>query len=992
MLTPSLPPARYDNEIDVSFTVDNPNITKVAYTLDGTQPVISEYIAYDQLNPPNPFLAVTQDGRGNVVYDGGFPKFYNSRAPGPEVTSFEELNGEFKFLYNAIKFCARTPLTSGRQKILVIGDGTANSYNVKQTNSNGFRTSFERIAEIVDFDLVIKNKEDWGTIIDVRLSELMLYDLIIIMSSASGLPSGHPTHITPASVNDILTYRERGGGLIVITDHGKNCEDIDDARVYTSGSFFNMGNQIITNFGAYFTGDFNRSPVNVGYIRNTFGDHPLLNNLDDSESIWAGGSESEVRVIEVETINPNEIPTFNLDGPDTHVISFLLLDDEGNGHSYRFMYTVGAEGYVSFKSKLGETLLNPVPTTKRFFDYDIIPTEEGVGTVEGVLFRNEIEIASFTTIDGVTTYTWFHGQYLPTTVVDGVNYRVEVRSPVLFTDSITLTKDDVVIKNNFNENLKDIHIGEYDNVSYNQLIYDMQRYCSFIFNKSKVVTIPESFKVIKDELRNEPTPTLDMYVYSDVVEDEGFEGNVGYSQLNSIVYRRENNDWTPHLEVNLLDIFERNQTILTQDGRTCHVKDWNVLDCGSGFLGEVPTDGFINGIELAELVEFEEGTAVNTYEPWLKFYDGVDNRTKYIAKKPFRNAISWDQLNTVDLVYGKEIAFKGSRYLCRLVRGSTVDPYDGSIGYDTQPTWGSEWNRLMYPICALTGNATYDVFNPNGPQPGTWASYNQTTDLSLLNDPPIRTWVQETYSDNPNHRLVRGIFGVAYSSRATYTDSSNGFGWRPLLEYLGPVPVFVRELPSTELINGIDLATLVGLTTGVEVNSDGGWLEFKDPSDGKTKFIAKKPFRHSISWDQINAVDCVYGKQITIGGHQYTCRLIKGANSDPYVGDLDYDTEGTWNSEWNRLLYSICLPTGNATYDNIVDPNSQGFAAWASYNQETDLIMVSTGGSGSYSWCQESQGANRVVRGQHSVTRVGNIISTNTNIFFGWRPLLELVE
>ncbi len=202
------------------------------------------------------------------------------------------------------------------------------------------------------------------------------------------------------------------------------------------------------------------------------------------------------------------------------------------------------------------------------------------------------------------------------------------------------------------------------------------------------------------------------------------------------------------------------------------------------FKGEVGTGDFINGIELAALVSLTAGTAINTYEPWLHFVDPIDNKTKFIAKKPFRRSLSWNQLNAAGIVYGKEITIGSNQYICRLIKSGLTDPMDATVGYDTEPTWGSEWNRLMYPICAPTGNATYDVFNPNGPQPGAWASYNQTDDLILLSSggSGSYTWCQETHSLNTGFRSLRGYNGVSGVVPNTSSNASSARGWRPLLE------------------------------------------------------------------------------------------------------------------------------------------------------------------------------------------------------------------
>ena len=60
--------------VNISTT---PDIELFAITTDGIPPVIAKYIAYDNLSPANPFIATVEDGLGNILLDGGFPKWYN---------------------------------------------------------------------------------------------------------------------------------------------------------------------------------------------------------------------------------------------------------------------------------------------------------------------------------------------------------------------------------------------------------------------------------------------------------------------------------------------------------------------------------------------------------------------------------------------------------------------------------------------------------------------------------------------------------------------------------------------------------------------------------------------------------------------------------------------------------------------------------------------------------------------------------------------------
>lgn len=49
------------SSINVTGTV-GADVKSIIYTTDGTAPTLAKYIAYDNLTPPNPFVAVVQDG------------------------------------------------------------------------------------------------------------------------------------------------------------------------------------------------------------------------------------------------------------------------------------------------------------------------------------------------------------------------------------------------------------------------------------------------------------------------------------------------------------------------------------------------------------------------------------------------------------------------------------------------------------------------------------------------------------------------------------------------------------------------------------------------------------------------------------------------------------------------------------------------------------------------------------------------------------------
>lgn len=298
----------------------------VSYTVNGLMPTLSDYVAYDTLTPPNPFIAVTQDSRGNVVYDGGFPKFYNNVGPKP-TDKFADLNAAFKFLHNALNFVSNKAKTNaGNKKILILGDAVATSaYAVKGTGASSFFTSFTNLFTIAGYVPVFKDISDYASTLNPTAAELDEYCAILLMSSNYATPTGV---FTPAAVAAVVAFREAGNGVILITDHGEFVTDVNVAATGSYLGFFRTANQLATEFGTYFTGLYDRSPVNVGFLRSTYGDHPLYNGMTNDEFIYAGASESQVVVQRYPRYAPNAIPPISMtDG--CYLVQILTVLNDG---------------------------------------------------------------------------------------------------------------------------------------------------------------------------------------------------------------------------------------------------------------------------------------------------------------------------------------------------------------------------------------------------------------------------------------------------------------------------------------------------------------------------------------------------------------------------------------------------------------------------------------------------------------------------------------
>lgn len=620
---------------DISFDVPegyylNPFVTRMIlsgavkslqFSVNGAPPSISKYVAYDQLDPPNPFIAVTQDGNGNVVYDGGFPKFYNSQAPtegikdsvsvefngqcsgvaGPgangncyyynqfasdvvtaavgdklvydvlinsldvrtgidgitnaqpntayysmrdwgidygdlskpyglkdqngirshpavalgsralnkwyhreidltpcaghtfrkwsmaheadvagfmssrfrdiyivdkngriKATLFKDvlklpgnsntefgasgysnlvktvydpraqLTASFKYLFNAINWVAdERKVTAGNRKILIMGDqpSTAN-YAVKSTATAGFFTSFTRLAATVGFTPTFVDITDYPSgQLDTTLATLEQYACVLLMSGGTGLQEWMSDDCRDA----LVRYRQNGGGIIIITDDGPEFTDISQAypAPKVSRQFFATANKLAVQFGTYFTGNYNRTPVNVGFLRSTYGDHPLYGGMADTESINAGGSESRVMVQQFQTYLPGEVPPFNIPLGRT-IIQVAAKKTNESVVSFKITYWVGP---FDFRFQDGETLAKDgeiidTRVRNRAQMKAVLSTVSDADITADIL-KNGTKVGALTyTKAGGVVQTWLTGKTTPVAVKDGDKFTIKVLTPI----------------------------------------------------------------------------------------------------------------------------------------------------------------------------------------------------------------------------------------------------------------------------------------------------------------------------------------------------------------------------------------------------------------------------------------------------------------------------------------------------------------------------------------------------------------------------------
>lgn len=446
-ITPSPAPGPFLDPIDVTFSF-TPDITGVAYSTDGSPPSISKYIAYDTLTPPNPFIAVTEDGRGRVVYDGGFPKFYIGSAPAAG-TQFEGLPGGYKYAFNAIRWISNhEKVAVGNSKVLVLGDAVATeNYSIKGTKGNDFSVSLDRLFAALGVQYTLKDRADYGGVLNPTLAELEEYACVVVFSTL--YTSGQ--FISNQAINDMVTYRENGNGIFIITDHGVVLPNIQAAMGEHAG-FFRTGNFICTRFGAYFSGDFNRTPVNVGFLRRTYGDHPLYNNLSDAEDISAGGSESKVVVTTANVLSPSALPPIRVDKKGINTIQILAVLANGEMVSGRYVYIIQGDEFVFSRvtnPKTGQVETNQGklyadPTGKALAEMWVDGSV--LGTVWGEVLLNGKRIGElYYTSSGGSKVYWLAGKLEYTPIGDKDAIRQAIAIPFTYGKDIVGVRDEVTI-------------------------------------------------------------------------------------------------------------------------------------------------------------------------------------------------------------------------------------------------------------------------------------------------------------------------------------------------------------------------------------------------------------------------------------------------------------------------------------------------------------------------------------------------------------------
>lgn len=421
---------------------------------------------------------------------------------------------------------------------------------------------------------------------------------------------------------------------------------------------------------------------------------------------------------------------------------------------------------------------------------------------------------------------------------------------------------------------------------------------------------------------------------------------------------------------------------------------WLLDVCGVGYgLRDDNHDGMsTGGVNVGPLQNNDSG--------WLKFIK--DNKTMYIAKKPFVNNIAWNDLAKRTLVYGDRTVRIGSRlYWIRLIK---EEEYTGCL---TRLLDGDLWWYRSDELALTEKTWVHD--RQEGLVRKTMSDKNVITTISPKNRigayRPVLELIPigaEPYNNLPVCPLATSE-NFQYDQ---YTDTG----------YFGVTP-------ASSLVTGSVLASALGITEGTIQNDADGYLKFY--WHGKIIYMAQKTFRSDLSWDHIAARNAVFGVDLggtgkaTVGANGYTFNVAipTGGGKAPQddvaywanYGGLTSTTGFAANvlleigkfSMWNELMYRVHTTfVDNVLANQDEDANYKELTGgvqigdnWATF-ANTDLsIYYVDSGNGTATWCQETSSfatAHRTHRGLYRLAYSFRFSSSSVARDMAWRPLLIL--
>ncbi|WP_147525351.1 InlB B-repeat-containing protein, partial [Acetivibrio ethanolgignens] len=223
-------------------------------------------------------------------------------------------------------------------------------------------------------------------------------------------------------------------------------------------------------------------------------------------------------------------------------------------------------------------------------------------------------------------------------------------------------------------------------------------------------------------------------------------------------------------------------------------------------LSAMNIPGTANGNLPDSALHYVPFTYVGTINAYSRNSEGVstDDTVKpyahslFVADYNVTHTVSWNNLNTASLIFGKNYASGGVDYTLRA------------------PSVGS-------------GSTGSGDSGPGVPQSNEWDTMLNKDNEYIQNWNKMFSWGQDTYSGGASYRAVRGYDSARYWNKLNVTFSNPIVGFRPVLEVLNPDTLGSDGLKVVTLDLGG--GTLGGSSDAIQIIVKNG-SEFTAPASG----------------------------------------------------------------------------------------------------------------------------------------------------------------
>lgn len=197
---------------------------------------------------------------------------------------------------------------------------------------------------------------------------------------------------------------------------------------------------------------------------------------------------------------------------------------------------------------------------------------------------------------------------------------------------------------------------------------------------------------------------------------------------------------------------------------------------GTSGAGNVPT------FPLGKTIEIRD-TPTNDANKLRWVEVNYNSKKLLIADRVLLTSVSWDELNSQGLIFGKNVTIDGMLCKLRVLTGGNTHRGSGTYAGGSPTT--NEWDRFVVNELNLSGltkpsstdlDSTLNATDLNSAHNKIWNWYY------------MYSWCQETYSVSGASRAVRGYSSARYWGNYTSSARYAYVGWRPVLEVLNSGP------------------------------------------------------------------------------------------------------------------------------------------------------------------------------------------------------------